>query len=392
MAVRLYKIKQIALAAEDAGYEAVGAALLAGQAVEAGSNALTATGLSRSAITLASSALARASFSSNAVVGLSDSIVGLSDSVAFGSNTAAAALDGVAFTCNALGSLATTAASATALGAALNVALFASNLVANLALPLSVAAAGVADAASNAAVYAIGIARCNIASLSNVARLSNAVLQADALSLGTLATTGAAGIGGVLTCPSASVGGVLSAGTLSTAGLVVSSNARFRGSVMIDAGIVAPASCPTLTFTAGTAASNVGAFAWYNASNASNAYGANSNTPDAILSLDTSGNLVASGDVIATSDLLAASDARLKTDVRPIEGALAKVLALRGVTYARTDLPDRPGRHVGLLAQEVAAVLPEVVSTHPATGMLSVAYGNMVALLIEAIKELAAGA
>jgi hypothetical protein len=80
------------------------------------------------------------------------------------------------------------------------------------------------------------------------------------------------------------------------------------------------------------------------------------------------------------------SDQRKKMNIEVIPNALAKVLQLRGVTFEKLDDGDR--RHSGIIAQEVEKVLPEVVYTAE-DGMKSVAYGNMIGLLIEAIKELA---
>jgi len=90
----------------------------------------------------------------------------------------------------------------------------------------------------------------------------------------------------------------------------------------------------------------------------------------------------------ATGDWAVSSDARLKDIQGPITNALEKVSKINGVRYIRTDLPN-DDIHVGVIAQEVQEVLPEVVHTDN-NGMLSVAYGNMVALLIEAVKELKA--
>jgi len=92
-----------------------------------------------------------------------------------------------------------------------------------------------------------------------------------------------------------------------------------------------------------------------------------------------------SGNVTATGDLTAYSDARIKTNISTVENALDKVLQLRGVTYQRTDTEDKSTK-VGLIAQEVKEVLPEVV-TEQTDGLLSVSYGNMVGVLIEAMKE-----
>lgn len=93
--------------------------------------------------------------------------------------------------------------------------------------------------------------------------------------------------------------------------------------------------------------------------------------------VDGSGNFTANGNVTAYSDI------RLKKDIRVIPDALAKVEQLSGVTYERIDSGER---QVGVIAQEVQKVLPEAVIQ--GEEYLSVAYGNMVGLLIEAIKEL----
>ena len=75
------------------------------------------------------------------------------------------------------------------------------------------------------------------------------------------------------------------------------------------------------------------------------------------------------------------SDEKLKENVITIENALDKVLSLRGVEYDRID----SGEHqIGVIAQEVEKIIPEVVYGDE---IKSVAYGNLVGLLIEAIKE-----
>lgn len=93
-----------------------------------------------------------------------------------------------------------------------------------------------------------------------------------------------------------------------------------------------------------------------------------------------------SGSFTATGNITAYSDERLKDNVTTINNALNKVSVIRGVTYNRNDIEDTP-RHAGVIAQEVEKVLPEVVQTDE-DGIKTVAYGNMVGLLIEAIKEL----
>ena len=97
------------------------------------------------------------------------------------------------------------------------------------------------------------------------------------------------------------------------------------------------------------------------------------------------GSISVSGSITATGDITAYSDARLKTDVETIAGALDRVCKLRGVTFTRRDTGSRG---IGLVAQELAPIVPEAVMTHE-DGLLSVAYGNLVGVLIEAVKELA---
>ena len=81
------------------------------------------------------------------------------------------------------------------------------------------------------------------------------------------------------------------------------------------------------------------------------------------------------------------SDERLKENVETIDNALDKVALMRGVYF---DLIAKPGnRKIGLIAQEVEKVLPEVISTSPdGEGIKSIAYANVVGILVEAIKEL----
>lgn len=92
------------------------------------------------------------------------------------------------------------------------------------------------------------------------------------------------------------------------------------------------------------------------------------------------------GDIHASGNIIAYSDARFKTDLQQIDCALDKVLSIHGYTFKRTDDMEGP-RQVGVIAQELQKVLPEAISTGP-DGTLSVAYGNIAALLIEAIRDL----
>ena len=88
-----------------------------------------------------------------------------------------------------------------------------------------------------------------------------------------------------------------------------------------------------------------------------------------------------SGNVSGT-DFTATSDRRLKCQISTISNALDTVKTLRGVYFTRLG---ETKRSIGVIAQEVEEVLPEVVH---GDDMKSVSYGNMVGLLIEAVKEL----
>ena len=92
------------------------------------------------------------------------------------------------------------------------------------------------------------------------------------------------------------------------------------------------------------------------------------------------------GTFTATGDICAYSDASLKTNIETIDGALGKVEAIRGVTFDRIE---DGSTSVGVVAQELEAVLPEAVHTDE-NGTKMVAYGNVTGLLIEAVKELSA--
>ena len=107
--------------------------------------------------------------------------------------------------------------------------------------------------------------------------------------------------------------------------------------------------------------------------------------------VSTSSGVSITGSMTASGDVIAYSDEKLKDNVQVIENAIQKVKQVRGVTFTRNDLEDTEKRHTGVIAQEVEKVLPEVVNYEMGefgtTEIKTVAYGNMVGLLIEAIKE-----
>ena len=80
------------------------------------------------------------------------------------------------------------------------------------------------------------------------------------------------------------------------------------------------------------------------------------------------------------------SDERVKENIVEIPNAIDKVKAMKGVYYNRTDFNTGVTK-IGVLAQEVEAVLPELIVEAPDSGLKSVAYGELTAVLINAVKE-----
>ena len=94
------------------------------------------------------------------------------------------------------------------------------------------------------------------------------------------------------------------------------------------------------------------------------------------------------GAILSSNNITAYSDIRVKDNIEVIPNALDKLKEISGYTFTRTDVEDKEERYTGVIAQEVMKVLPEAVqlgATEEDT--MSVAYGNMVGLLIQAIKE-----
>ena len=119
----------------------------------------------------------------------------------------------------------------------------------------------------------------------------------------------------------------------------------------------------------------------------------NTGTGDVGFCNGTNGALVASvtsaGIITGSGAYVNSSDIRLKTNVATLTNALNKVESLRGVSFEWNNNSPlvKNELQLGLIAQEVQEVLPEVVSPS-VEGYLGVAYGSIVPVLVEAIKEL----
>ena len=96
--------------------------------------------------------------------------------------------------------------------------------------------------------------------------------------------------------------------------------------------------------------------------------------------IDTNGNYFADGNITISGTVSQGSDARLKSDVETIDGS--KVFDMRGVSFTKAGK-----KGAGVIAQELQEIAPELVHANE-DGVLSVAYGDIVGYLIEAIKTL----
>ena len=98
-------------------------------------------------------------------------------------------------------------------------------------------------------------------------------------------------------------------------------------------------------------------------------------------------NVQVNGIIFAHGGVQSVSDSNVKRDLIPIEDALDKISKLSGYSYTRTDTHQK---EYGLVAQEVQAVLPDLVRQCDVSKLLSISYGNMAGVFVEALKALVA--
>lgn len=197
---------------------------------------------------------------------------------------------------------------------------------------------------------------------------------------------------GVVTATSFSGDGSGLTGVASTDNIITSTPAQFLNNVSVGAGITLVESTGQIQATSfvgdGSGLSGAGATLNDDTSTASNMY--------PVFSASTSGSLSTakvsstkltynpSTGTLTSTVVNSSSDENLKKDISTIGGALDKVKQLRGVDFTWKD-NDTKGK--GVIAQELQEIFPELVS-NDSTGNLSVNYTGLIAVLIEAIKEL----
>jgi hypothetical protein len=93
----------------------------------------------------------------------------------------------------------------------------------------------------------------------------------------------------------------------------------------------------------------------------------------------------ANGNLTVTGTITESSAKRYKENIKSLENSLDKIIKLRGVSYNKIETGDK---EIGLIAEEVNEILPELITKNTNGEIESVAYGRVVSVLIEAIKEL----
>jgi hypothetical protein len=191
----------------------------------------------------------------------------------------------------------------------------------------------------------------------------------------------------------------LGATSTTLAGLTSVTSTTFVGALTGNASTATSATSATtagtVTTAAQTAITSVGTLTGLTSSGAvsiTNSTASSSKTTGALI---VTGGVGVSGAMYVGGEITAyASDAALKTNVEVIENALEKVEAIRGVSYDWNEdglaLGLTDAKQVGVIAQEVEAVIPELVCDSAHAGYKTVKYDKLTALLIEAVKELSA--
>jgi hypothetical protein len=202
-------------------------------------------------------------------------------------------------------------------------------------------------------------------SMSGNLTVTGTITTNAALSASSISTSGNASITGTVSTGGISISGNASiSGTLSTTSISATGNISTTGTLSASSNIsTSGGSVSTSLIFASTSTSSMD----LHVNGAKRA------------SLDSSGNFVATGNVSATSD------ARVKDNVTSITGALEKIGKLNGVYYTRNDRGNT--KELGLIAQEVKEVLPELVLYNQSEDLHSLDYSKITAVLINAVKE-----
>jgi hypothetical protein len=142
-------------------------------------------------------------------------------------------------------------------------------------------------------------------------------------------------------------------------------------------------------FVGGHSGDKIGFFsngAWQLTVQSNGSVGIGTMTPDSNYKLDVAGEAI-------SPNFFSTSDARLKKNIAPLTDVLKRLSNVNGVSYEWNETYEALGRaskkrEIGIIAQDVQKVFPELVSTWNAENYLAVDYGRLTAVLVEAVKEL----
>ena len=105
------------------------------------------------------------------------------------------------------------------------------------------------------------------------------------------------------------------------------------------------------------------------------------------LRVNKNGDVDIFNDININGTMTSSSDIRIKTNIQNIDNSLEKISKINGVTYNRTDLEDKEKIHLGVIAQNVEEIFPNVVDESE-DGIKRVCYTSLIPVLIESVKEL----
>ena len=101
---------------------------------------------------------------------------------------------------------------------------------------------------------------------------------------------------------------------------------------------------------------------------------------------DISGNLKVTNDILLGGNITSYSDIKLKNNITQLTNCLNNIDHIHGYSYTRNDLNDTTKQYIGLIAQEVETIYPEIVETNDT--IKSINYQSIIAILVECVKEL----
>jgi hypothetical protein len=102
--------------------------------------------------------------------------------------------------------------------------------------------------------------------------------------------------------------------------------------------------------------------------------------------VNVNGNIDVSNNITLGGNIYSKSDIKIKNNIIKLEKCLEKIDNIKGYSYTRIDLLDTTKLHIGLIAQEVESIYPEIISN--TNGVKTINYNSMIAILLQCIKEL----